>query len=222
MLLVAVPGDLGNQLEAKLDKPSVVHYICYKKTDSFFTLWLNLELLVPVAIDCWIDNIRCDVGVSRAFMWVFSVYLQSSIMDGLSAPDEFSISPNKPAEISLFKISIMWWRYDAFLWSWQIRKHIFPLWSFFFFFSKNNNVWCKFQISVRTRVGSMGSMTWFRFCQHSSAYTQYKVIFELSIYQQSIYGNRGWDRIPYVSISYQQNVSQCFSYWTYHIIGFVC
>ncbi|XP_053282957.1 group XV phospholipase A2 [Pleuronectes platessa] len=56
--VVLVPGDLGNQLEAKLDKPSVVHYICYKKTDTFFTLWLNLELLVPVAIDCWIDNIR--------------------------------------------------------------------------------------------------------------------------------------------------------------------
>ncbi|MBN3306800.1 PAG15 phospholipase, partial [Amia calva] len=57
-LCVAVPGDLGNQLEAKLDKPSVVHYFCYKKTDDYFTLWLNLELLVPVAIDCWIDNIR--------------------------------------------------------------------------------------------------------------------------------------------------------------------
>ncbi|KAM3609277.1 uncharacterized protein V6R79_012127 [Siganus canaliculatus] len=56
--VVLIPGDLGNQLEAKLDKPSVVHYICYKKTDTFFTLWLNLELLVPVAIDCWIDNIR--------------------------------------------------------------------------------------------------------------------------------------------------------------------
>ncbi|XP_029290708.1 lysosomal phospholipase A and acyltransferase [Cottoperca gobio] len=56
--VVLIPGDLGNQLEAKLDKPSVVHYFCYKKTDSFFTLWLNLELLVPVAIDCWIDNIR--------------------------------------------------------------------------------------------------------------------------------------------------------------------
>ncbi|XP_026802250.1 group XV phospholipase A2 [Pangasianodon hypophthalmus] len=56
--VVLIPGDLGNQLEAKLDKPSVVHYICYKKTDEYFTLWLNLELLVPVAIDCWIDNMR--------------------------------------------------------------------------------------------------------------------------------------------------------------------
>ncbi|XP_017329679.1 group XV phospholipase A2 [Ictalurus punctatus] len=56
--VVLIPGDLGNQLEAKLDKPSVVHYICYKKTTDYFTLWLNLELLVPVAIDCWIDNMR--------------------------------------------------------------------------------------------------------------------------------------------------------------------
>ncbi|XP_060041268.1 phospholipase A2 group XV isoform X5 [Erinaceus europaeus] len=56
--VVLVPGDLGNQLEAKLDKPSVVHYLCFKRTDSYFTLWLNLELLLPVIIDCWIDNIR--------------------------------------------------------------------------------------------------------------------------------------------------------------------
>lgn len=70
MPLVAVPGDLGNQLEAKLDKPSVVHYICYKKTDAFFTLWLNLELLVPVAIDCWIDNIRYGVGPVSEVLFV--------------------------------------------------------------------------------------------------------------------------------------------------------
>ncbi|KAM4721469.1 lysosomal phospholipase A and acyltransferase [Rhinophrynus dorsalis] len=56
--VVLVPGDLGNQLEAKLDKPSVVHYMCSKKTNYYFTLWLNLELLLPLVIDCWIDNIR--------------------------------------------------------------------------------------------------------------------------------------------------------------------
>ncbi|XP_044617124.1 lysosomal phospholipase A and acyltransferase isoform X5 [Equus asinus] len=56
--VVLVPGDLGNQLEAKLDKPTVVHYLCSKRTDKYFTLWLNLELLLPVIIDCWIDNIR--------------------------------------------------------------------------------------------------------------------------------------------------------------------
>ncbi|KAM9377900.1 lysosomal phospholipase A and acyltransferase [Pholidichthys leucotaenia] len=56
--VVLIPGDLGNQLEAKLNKPSVVHYVCCKTTKTFFTLWLNLELLMPVVIDCWIDNIR--------------------------------------------------------------------------------------------------------------------------------------------------------------------
>ncbi|XP_044617123.1 lysosomal phospholipase A and acyltransferase isoform X2 [Equus asinus] len=55
---ICLPGDLGNQLEAKLDKPTVVHYLCSKRTDKYFTLWLNLELLLPVIIDCWIDNIR--------------------------------------------------------------------------------------------------------------------------------------------------------------------
>ncbi|XP_059988622.1 phospholipase A2 group XV isoform X2 [Lagenorhynchus albirostris] len=63
----AVPGDLGNQLEAKLDKPTVVHYLCSKRTDSYFTLWLNLELLLPVIIDCWIDNIRPENGKG---MWL--------------------------------------------------------------------------------------------------------------------------------------------------------
>ncbi|XP_048461672.1 group XV phospholipase A2 [Rhincodon typus] len=56
--VVLVPGDLGNQLEAKLNKPRVVHYMCTKKTEDYFTLWLNLELLLPLVIDCWIDNIR--------------------------------------------------------------------------------------------------------------------------------------------------------------------
>ncbi|XP_028664689.1 group XV phospholipase A2 [Erpetoichthys calabaricus] len=56
--VVLIPGDLGNQLEAKLDKPTVVHYMCSKKTADYFTLWLNLELLIPLVIDCWVDNIR--------------------------------------------------------------------------------------------------------------------------------------------------------------------
>uniref|UniRef100_A0A8C5PHN7 Group XV phospholipase A2 n=1 Tax=Leptobrachium leishanense TaxID=445787 RepID=A0A8C5PHN7_9ANUR len=62
--LSTVPGDLGNQLEAKLDKPSVVHYMCSKKTNYYFTLWLNLELLLPLVIDCWIDNIRLDYNIT--------------------------------------------------------------------------------------------------------------------------------------------------------------
>lgn len=54
-----VPGDGGSQLEAKLTgKPDVVHYWCYRKTDDYFDLWLNLELFLPEVIDCWVDNTK--------------------------------------------------------------------------------------------------------------------------------------------------------------------
>lgn len=56
--VVIVPGNLGNRLEAKIDKPSLVHWMCYKKTDDFFTLWIDLNMFMPIGIDCWIDNIR--------------------------------------------------------------------------------------------------------------------------------------------------------------------
>lgn len=54
----AVPGCLGNQLEAKLNKPSVVNWMCYRKTEDFFTIWLDLNMFLPLGVDCWIDNTR--------------------------------------------------------------------------------------------------------------------------------------------------------------------
>lgn len=56
--LVLVPGDGGSQLVAKLNKPTVVHYFCQKKTSDYFDLWVNLELMVPYVLDCWVDNMR--------------------------------------------------------------------------------------------------------------------------------------------------------------------
>ncbi|XP_029951774.1 phosphatidylcholine-sterol acyltransferase [Salarias fasciatus] len=56
--LIIVPGNLGNQLEAKLNKPSLVHWMCYKKTENWFPLWIDLNMLMPIGVDCWIDNIR--------------------------------------------------------------------------------------------------------------------------------------------------------------------
>lgn len=35
----------------------MVHYWC-KQTNDFFNIWLNLELLLPLVIDCWIDNFK--------------------------------------------------------------------------------------------------------------------------------------------------------------------
>lgn len=55
--VVLIPGDGGSQVEAKLNKTTQVHYIC-EKTSDYFNIWLNMELLVPYVIDCWIDNIR--------------------------------------------------------------------------------------------------------------------------------------------------------------------
>lgn len=49
-----VPGDGGSQVEAKINKTSVVHYICQKISDDYFSLWLNMELLVPYVIDCFV------------------------------------------------------------------------------------------------------------------------------------------------------------------------
>lgn len=56
--VILIPGDGGAQLEARLNKSNVVHYICEKTTTDYFNIWLNMELLVPVVIDCWIDNIK--------------------------------------------------------------------------------------------------------------------------------------------------------------------
>lgn len=56
-MVSAVPGDGGSQIDAKLNKPEVVHYIC-AKTSEYYNAWLNLELLVPLIIDCWVDNMR--------------------------------------------------------------------------------------------------------------------------------------------------------------------
>lgn len=56
--VIFVPGDGGSQVDAKLNKTDIVHYICDKTTKDFFNIWLNLELLVPLVIDCWVDNMK--------------------------------------------------------------------------------------------------------------------------------------------------------------------
>ncbi|XP_035766497.1 phosphatidylcholine-sterol acyltransferase isoform X2 [Neolamprologus brichardi] len=56
--LIIVPGNLGNRLEAKINKPSLVHWLCYKKTEKWFPLWIDLNMFIPIGVDCWIDNIR--------------------------------------------------------------------------------------------------------------------------------------------------------------------
>uniref|UniRef100_A0A6G1SFT1 Group XV phospholipase A2 n=1 Tax=Aceria tosichella TaxID=561515 RepID=A0A6G1SFT1_9ACAR len=56
--VILVPGDGGSRLEAKLDKKDVAHHYCERKSDDWFDLWVNLSLLVPFAIDCWVENMK--------------------------------------------------------------------------------------------------------------------------------------------------------------------
>lgn len=58
--VILIPGDGGSQIEAKINKTSVVHYICERVSNDYFSLWLNMELLVPVVIDCFIDNLKLN------------------------------------------------------------------------------------------------------------------------------------------------------------------
>jgi len=54
--VVIVPGDGSNQLEAKLNKPTTVHFYC-SKTADWFRLWLNTVQLLG-GTSCWADNIK--------------------------------------------------------------------------------------------------------------------------------------------------------------------
>ena len=56
--LFTVPGIGGSQIQAKLDRNETKHYWCYKKSSSWFTLWLNIEELLPMAKECWVDNMK--------------------------------------------------------------------------------------------------------------------------------------------------------------------
>uniref|UniRef100_A0A182QYF1 Phosphatidylcholine-sterol acyltransferase n=1 Tax=Anopheles farauti TaxID=69004 RepID=A0A182QYF1_9DIPT len=58
--VIFVPGDGGSQMDAIINKPNKVSILCQKHTTTFFNLWLNKELLIPLVIDCWIDNIRLE------------------------------------------------------------------------------------------------------------------------------------------------------------------
>lgn len=54
--VIFIPGDGGSQLEAKLNKSDAPVY-CWKKSD-WYSLWLNLELLVIPSVYCWIENVK--------------------------------------------------------------------------------------------------------------------------------------------------------------------
>ncbi|XP_030384122.1 group XV phospholipase A2-like [Scaptodrosophila lebanonensis] len=55
--VIFVPGDGGSQMDARLNKSQVPHFLC-QKTADWFNLWLNLEELMIPLVYCWVDNIK--------------------------------------------------------------------------------------------------------------------------------------------------------------------
>lgn len=53
-----VPGVGGNRLQAKLNKPSVVSFLCSYTSSDFYDLWLDAKQMLYGFVDCWVDNIR--------------------------------------------------------------------------------------------------------------------------------------------------------------------
>ena len=58
--VLLLPGLTVSQIDARLDKPSVVRPYCAKRSD-WFTLWIKPVLLAPGLQDCWLDNYRLVV-----------------------------------------------------------------------------------------------------------------------------------------------------------------
>lgn len=54
--VILVPGDGGSRIQAKLDRQTSAHVYCERKSNDWFDLWLNLSLLVPFALDCWVEK----------------------------------------------------------------------------------------------------------------------------------------------------------------------
>lgn len=44
-------------MEARLNRNKTTHFYC-AKVSNYFTIWLSPKLLLPLAVNCWIDNTK--------------------------------------------------------------------------------------------------------------------------------------------------------------------
>jgi lysophospholipase-3 len=55
---IFIPGDGGSQLWARLNRTlPPPHFFCTRHAD-WFELWLDIRILFPEVIDCFVDNMR--------------------------------------------------------------------------------------------------------------------------------------------------------------------
>jgi lysophospholipase-3 len=56
--VIFVPGNGGSQIWARLNRTSPPpHFFCTRRS-NWFELWLDVRLLLPEVIDCFVDNMR--------------------------------------------------------------------------------------------------------------------------------------------------------------------
>lgn len=58
--IILMPGLLGSQLEARTHKTHRVNVFCAKNAD-WQDMWLSLVRLLPLVVDCWLDNVRLEI-----------------------------------------------------------------------------------------------------------------------------------------------------------------
>lgn len=64
--VVLIPGLLGSRLQAKTDKANRVNVFCSKQSD-WQDVWLSIRQLLPIAVDCWLDNARLEYDPASGF-----------------------------------------------------------------------------------------------------------------------------------------------------------
>lgn len=64
--VVLIPGLLGSRLQAKTYKTNRVNIFCGKKGD-WQEMWLSIRLLLPIAVDCWLDNVRREYDPNTGY-----------------------------------------------------------------------------------------------------------------------------------------------------------
>lgn len=57
--VILIPGLLGSRLQAKTNKINRVNIFCSKQSD-WQDMWLSIRQLLPLAVDCWLDNVRLE------------------------------------------------------------------------------------------------------------------------------------------------------------------
>lgn len=64
--VILVPGLLGSRLQVRTDKTNRVNIFCSKQSD-WQDAWLSIKNLLPIVVDCWLDNVKLELDPNTGF-----------------------------------------------------------------------------------------------------------------------------------------------------------